>query len=94
VAPSWCTRRVSGVFGRKIHGCVKPTLSGFTLHITPTSVFFQFPDGARVESTSRQILSGWQHYFKELLKLQPGDINVATPFLKKNQFGVAFSDFQ
>ncbi len=31
----------------------------------------------------RQISSSWRHYFKELLKLQPGDINVATPSHRK-----------
>jgi hypothetical protein len=27
----------------------------------------------------RQITPGWRHYFKKLLKLEPVDINVATP---------------
>ncbi len=30
-----------------------------------------------------QISSSWRHYFKELLKLQPGDINVAIPSPQK-----------
>jgi hypothetical protein len=36
-------------------------------------------------SIPRQILSSWRHYFKELLKLQPVDINVVTPSHQKKK---------
>jgi hypothetical protein len=71
------------------------------LNCTCRSVFFfQLPDGARVGSIPRHIQTDFvslatlfSPYFKQLLKLQPVRINVATLSPKKKQFPVTFRRF-
>jgi hypothetical protein len=59
-----------------------------------SNVFFQFADGDRVVSIPKQIkdnfVSSWGHYFKELLKLQPVDINATAPSPPPKRIDVSF----
>jgi hypothetical protein len=56
--------------------------------MTTISVFFQFPYGARVVSSKGRFPVNWRLFFRELLNVEPVDMNVATPSSIKKQYFV------